>query len=50
MVARARKDGADGVIFGCTEIGMLLGQADMPEPVFDTAELHAKAAVDFALG
>lgn len=50
VIARARKDGADGVIFGCTEIGMLLGQADMPEPVFDTAELHAKAAVDFALG
>lgn len=50
VIARARKDGADGVIFGCTEIGMLLSQADMPEPVFDTAVLHAHAAVDFALG
>jgi aspartate racemase len=50
VIARARAHGADGVIFGCTEIGMLLSQADMPEPVFDTAILHAKAAVDFALG
>jgi aspartate racemase len=45
----ARRDGADGVIFGCTEIGMLLSQDDIVEPVFDTAVLHAKAAVDFAL-
>jgi aspartate racemase len=50
VIARARAHGADGVIFGCTEIGMLLSEADMPEPVFDTAILHAKAAVDFALG
>ena len=49
VVATARRDGADGVIFGCTEIGMLLGQGDLAEPVFDTAVLHAKAAVDFAL-
>lgn len=49
-VEAARQDGADGVIFGCTEIGMLLSQKDIAEPVFDTAVLHAKAAVDFALG
>lgn len=41
--------GAQGVIFGCTEIGMLLGQQDCPVPVFDTAALHAAAAVDFML-
>ena len=45
----ARRDGADSVIFGCTEIGMLLSQGDIVDPVFDTAVLHAKAAVDFAL-
>lgn len=50
VIAVARGEGADGVIFGCTEIGMLLSQADMTEPVFDTAVLHARAAVDFALG
>jgi aspartate racemase len=46
----ALRAGADGIIFGCTEIGMLLSQADFAAPCFDTAVLHAKAAVDFALG
>ncbi|MBP6013272.1 MAG: aspartate/glutamate racemase family protein [Alphaproteobacteria bacterium] len=49
VIAAARGQGADGIIFGCTEIGMLLTQADLREPVFDTALIHAKAAVDFAL-
>ncbi|NDJ56529.1 aspartate/glutamate racemase [Enterobacteriaceae bacterium 4M9] len=43
------EQGAQGVIFGCTEIGMLLGQQDCPVPVFDTAALHAAASVDFML-
>lgn len=50
VIATARRAGADGVIFGCTEIGMLLAPADVAAPVFDTAVLHAKAAVEFALG
>lgn len=50
FIAQAQRSGADGVIFGCTEIGMLLGAGDVDLPVFDTAALHAKAAVDFALG
>ena len=41
--------GADGIIFGCTEIGLLLSQDDLSVPAFDTARLHAEAAVDFAL-
>jgi len=41
--------GAEGVIFGCTEIPMLLKQEDCPVPVFDTTMIHATAAVDFAL-
>jgi aspartate racemase len=41
--------GADGIIFGCTEIGMLLSPKDFEVPCFDTAVLHAKAVVDFAL-
>ena len=41
--------GADCVILGCTEIGMLIAQADLDLPVFDTTRLHAEAAMDFAL-
>jgi len=40
----------DGVILGCTEITMLIGQDDLAVPVFDTTRIHAQAAVDFALG
>lgn len=40
--------GAEGIIFGCTEIGLLVGAADAPVPVFDTAAIHAAAAVAFA--
>jgi aspartate racemase len=45
-----RGEGADGVILGCTEFGLLMKPEDLPVPVFDTAEIHAKAAIDFALG
>jgi len=41
--------GAQGVILGCTEIGLLLRPADAPVPLFDTATIHAEAAADFAL-
>lgn len=41
--------GAQAVILGCTEIMLLIGRADSPVPVLDTTELHAMAAVDFAL-
>ena len=41
--------GAQGIIFGCTEIGLLVDQGDSSVPVFDTTLLHAQAAVDFAL-
>jgi aspartate racemase len=43
------EQGADSVILGCTEIGLLISQEDLAIPVFDTTELHARAAVDFAL-
>ncbi|RUW27986.1 aspartate/glutamate racemase family protein [Mesorhizobium sp. M4B.F.Ca.ET.215.01.1.1] len=49
-VGRLRRDeNIDGVIMGCTEITMLIGQADFDIPVFDTTRLHAEAAVAFAL-
>jgi aspartate racemase len=41
--------GADSVILGCTEFGLLVGPEDFPVPVFDTTEIHARAAMDFAL-
>ncbi|WLW66384.1 aspartate/glutamate racemase family protein [Psychrobacter sp. van23A] len=41
--------GAEGVILGCTEIGLLIQQVDSPIPVFDTTAIHAAAAVDFLL-
>jgi aspartate racemase len=39
--------GAEGVILGCTEIPMLLNQADFLIPVFDTTQIHAKAIVSY---
>jgi aspartate racemase len=41
--------GAQGIILGCTEIGLLIHPADSPVPIFDTTQLHAQAAVDFSL-
>lgn len=41
--------GAEGVILGCTEIGMLIHQSDSPLPVFDTTVIHAKRAAGMAL-
>ena len=45
LVAR----GAQGVILGCTEIGLLVDEDDADVPLFDTTRLHAEAAADWAL-
>lgn len=50
MIDRARAAGCDGIVFGCTEIGLLLDPAEMPLPTVDTAVAHCEAAVAFALG
>ncbi|HEV2531219.1 aspartate/glutamate racemase family protein [Phenylobacterium sp.] len=50
MIDRGRAAGADGVIFGCTEIGLLIDPAELDLPAVDTAIVHCEAAVDFALG
>lgn len=42
--------GAQGIILGCTEIGLLVNANDSPVPLFDTTALHAQAAVDWMLG
>ena len=49
VIARLIARGAQAVILGCTEIMLLVGQADSSVPVFDTTEIHALAAVDRAL-
>ena len=41
--------GAEAILLGCTEIDLLVGQADSPVPVFDTTRLHAERAVELAL-
>lgn len=50
IIRKAVAAGADSVILGCTEIGLLIGAEDSPVPVFDSTLLHADAAVAFALG
>lgn len=50
VISRLAEQGAQGVIFGCTEIGLLLDQQNCPLPLFDTAALHAEDAVNFMLG
>ena len=49
IMAELVKQGAEGIILGCTEIMLLVSQADSSVPVFDTTTIHAVAAVDFAL-
>jgi aspartate racemase len=41
--------GAECILFGCTEIDLLVGPEDAPVPVFDTTRLHARRAVELAL-
>ncbi|QRM55877.1 aspartate/glutamate racemase family protein [Sinorhizobium sp. BG8] len=50
IIEKAKADGADSVILGCTEICLLLDPDQLPLPGFDSTALHAGAAVDFALG
>jgi aspartate racemase len=41
--------GAEGIVLGCTEIGLLVGDQECGVPLFDTTRIHAVAAVDYAL-
>ncbi|MFN9846909.1 MAG: aspartate/glutamate racemase family protein [Alphaproteobacteria bacterium] len=50
IIERGLANGADSIIFGCTEIGLLLDAEAMPAPTVDTAMAHVEAAVNFALG
>lgn len=44
------EEGAEGIILGCTEVGMLIKQEDSTVPLYDTTILHAIGAVEYALG
>lgn len=41
--------GAEAVILGCTEIGMLVNQKDTATKLYDTTEIHAEKAVEYAI-
>lgn len=48
IMANLVANGAEGIILGCTEIQLLIKQEDCRIPLFDTTEIHAKAAVEYA--
>ena len=50
VIDKLMQAGAEGVIFGCTEIPLLIPAAGCNFPVFDTLEIHAKSAIVFSLG
>ncbi len=49
IIKNLEKNGAEGVILGCTEIPLLISENDVDIPVFDTTTIHAKKAVKWAL-
>jgi len=50
IIEKLKEMGAQGVVLGCTEIGLLIGQQDTTLPVFDTTQIHARKAAMFAMG
>ncbi|TCL07131.1 aspartate/glutamate racemase family protein [Sodalis ligni] len=50
IIAKLESQGIEGLILGCTEIGLLISQDDAAVPLFDTTAIHAASAVAFALG
>ncbi|MGK7295617.1 MAG: aspartate/glutamate racemase family protein [Candidatus Wenzhouxiangella sp. M2_3B_020] len=49
VIGELAERGAEGIILGCTEIGLLIEPGDVAVPLFDTAAIHARAAAAFAL-
>lgn len=49
VIDSLKEQGAEGVILGCTEIGLLIRPSDSSLPVFDTTVIHAKRAAEMAL-
>ncbi|HWP52368.1 MAG TPA: aspartate/glutamate racemase family protein [Clostridia bacterium] len=49
IIQALSQQGAEGIILGCTEIGLLISQSDTPIALFDTTLIHAKSAAELAL-
>lgn len=49
IITMLANQGAEAVILGCTEIGMLISQADTNVKLFDTTVIHAEKAVEYAI-
>jgi len=49
IIQRLARNGAEGVIFGCTEIPLLIKPGDISIPTFDTIDIHTDAIVNYAL-
>ena len=49
IMEKLKEKGAQGVVLGCTEIPLIIKQNDFDLPLFNTLEIHAKRAVEFAL-
>jgi aspartate racemase len=50
IIQNLRDQGTQGIILGCTEIPLLIKEGDIDFPLFNTTRIHARAAVEFALG
>nr|WP_299386730.1 aspartate/glutamate racemase family protein [Allomuricauda sp.] len=49
IIKKLEKQGAQGIILGCTELPILIPSEEVDTPTFDTAKIHAQKAVEFAL-
>ena len=49
IIEKLKDAGAEGVILGCTELGLLIRQSDVSVPLFDTTVIHAKRAAQIAM-
>ena len=49
VMAHLAEQGAQGIVLGCTEIGLLVRDEDSQVPLFDTTRIHAVAAAEYAL-
>ena len=49
VIANLQARGAQGVLLGCTELGLIVSQEDVSLPLFDTTVIHAKKAIELAL-
>ena len=50
VIAQLQARGAQGILLGCTELGLIVSPADVPLPLFDTTVIHANKALALALG